>query len=148
MAFEGLTQRLQQAFGKVRGKGSLTEEDVKLVMREVRMALLEADVNYKVVKDFVKKATERCIGQEAQNGLSTQQQGITLSYDQEVPVLLAQSGVNEMSGARNLRRVIVEQVEDPLSELILRGKAGNEVRLSVRCGKMIINNSCEALAPA
>ena len=52
MAFEGLTQRLQQAFGKVRGKGSLTEEDVKLVMREVRMALLEADVNYKVVKDF------------------------------------------------------------------------------------------------
>lgn len=53
-----------------------------------------------------------------------------------------------MSGARNLRRVIVEQVEDPLSELILRGKAGNEVRLSVRCGKMIINNSCEALAPA
>ena len=77
-----------------------------------------------------------------------EQQGITLSYDQEVPVLLAQSGVNEMSGARNLRRVIVEQVEDPLSELILRGKAGNEVRLSVRCGKMIINNSCEALAPA
>ncbi|MFR8439011.1 MAG: AAA family ATPase [Lachnospiraceae bacterium] len=77
-----------------------------------------------------------------------EQQGITLSYDQEVSVLLAQSGVNEMSGARNLRRVIVEQVEDPLSELILRGKAGNEVRLSVRCGKMIINNSCEALAPA
>ena len=77
-----------------------------------------------------------------------EQQGITLSYDQEVPVLLAQSGVNEMSGARNLRRVIVEQVEDPLSELILRGKAGNEVCLSVRCGKMIINNSCEALAPA
>ena len=58
MAFEGLTQRLQQAFGKVRGKGSLTEEDVKLVMREVRMALLEADVNYKVVKDFVKTVTE------------------------------------------------------------------------------------------
>lgn len=77
-----------------------------------------------------------------------EQQGITLSYDQEVPVLLAQSGVNEMSGARNLRRVIVEQVEDPLSELILRGKAGNEVHLSVRCDKMIINNSCEALAPA
>ena len=48
MAFEGLTQRLQQAFGKMRGKGKLTEEDVKLVMREVRMALLEADVNYKV----------------------------------------------------------------------------------------------------
>ena len=78
MAFEGLTQRLQQAFGKVRGKGSLTEEDVKLVMREVRMALLEADVNYKVVKDFVKKATERCVGQETQSGLSTQQQVVKI----------------------------------------------------------------------
>ncbi len=76
MAFEGLTQRLQQAFGKMRGKGSLTEEDVKLVMREVRMALLEADVNYKVVKDFVRRATERCVGQEAVTGLSTQQQVI------------------------------------------------------------------------
>ena len=74
MAFEGLTQRLQQAFGKMRGKGKLTEEDVKLVMREVRMALLEADVNYKVVKDFVKKTTERCVGLEVMESLSAQQQ--------------------------------------------------------------------------
>lgn len=64
MAFEGLTQRLQQAFGKVRGKGSLTEEDVKLVMREVRMALLEADVNYKVVKDFVKRPPSAASGRK------------------------------------------------------------------------------------
>ena len=74
MAFEGLTGRLQQAFGKMRGKGKLTEEDVKLVMREVRMALLEADVNYKVVKDFVRRATERCVGQEILDSLSAQQQ--------------------------------------------------------------------------
>jgi len=78
MAFEGLTQRLQQAFGKMRGKGKLTEEDVKLVMREVRMALLEADVNYKVVKDFVKKATERCVGLEVIESLNTQQQVIKI----------------------------------------------------------------------
>ena len=78
MAFEGLTQRLQQAFGKMRGKGKLTEEDVKLVMREVRMALLEADVNYKVVKDFVKKATERCVGVEVIESLNTQQQVIKI----------------------------------------------------------------------
>ena len=78
MAFEGLTQRLQQAFGKIRSKGKLTEEDVKLVMREVRMALLEADVNYKVVKDFVKKATERCVGQEILESLSAQQQIIKI----------------------------------------------------------------------
>lgn len=74
MAFEGLTQRLQQAFGRMRGKGKLTEDDVKLVMREVRMALLEADVNYKVVKDFVKRCSERCVGQEMLESLSAQQQ--------------------------------------------------------------------------
>ena len=90
MAFEGLTQRLQQAFGKVRGKGSLTEEDVKLVMREVRMALLEADVNYKVVKDFVKKATERCVGLEMQNGLNVQQQVIKI-VNEELTALMGGS---------------------------------------------------------
>ena len=87
MAFEGLTQRLQQAFGKMRGKGKLTEEDVKLVMREVRMALLEADVNYKVVKDFVKKATERCVGLEVIESLNTQQQVIKI-VNEELTALM------------------------------------------------------------
>ena len=90
MAFEGLTQRLQQAFGKMRGKGKLTEEDVKLVMREVRMALLEADVNYKVVKDFVKKATERCIGQETLESLSAQQQIVKI-VNEELTALMGGS---------------------------------------------------------
>ncbi len=87
MAFEGLTQRLQQAFGKMRSKGKLTEEDVKLVMREVRMALLEADVNYKVVKDFVKKATERCVGIEVMESLNTQQQVIKI-VNEELTALM------------------------------------------------------------
>ena len=90
LAFEGLTQRLQQAFGKMRGKGKLTEEDVKLVMREVRMALLEADVNYKVVKDFVKKATERCVGQETLESLSAQQQIIKI-VNEELTALMGGS---------------------------------------------------------
>ncbi|MDO5298473.1 MAG: signal recognition particle protein [Clostridia bacterium] len=90
MAFEGLTQRLQQAFGKMRGKGKLTEEDVKLVMREVRMALLEADVNYKVVKDFVKKATERCVGQETLDSLNTQQQVVKV-VNEELTALMGGS---------------------------------------------------------
>ena len=90
MAFEGLTQRLQQAFGKMRGKGKLTEEDVQLVMREVRMALLEADVNYKVVKDFVKKATERCVGQETLESLSAQQQIIKI-VNEELTALMGGS---------------------------------------------------------
>ena len=62
MAFEGLTEKLSAAFKKLRGKGRLSESDVKEAMREIRLALLEADVSYKVVKDFIKKTTERAVG--------------------------------------------------------------------------------------
>lgn len=64
MAFEGLSSRLQSVFSKLRGKGKLTEDDVNEALREVRLALLEADVNFKVVKEFVAKVKERAIGQE------------------------------------------------------------------------------------
>jgi len=64
MAFEGLTTRLQNVFGKLRGKGKLSEDDVNEAMREVRLALLEADVNFKVVKDFIAKVKEKAVGQE------------------------------------------------------------------------------------
>ena len=62
MAFEGLSEKLAAAFKKLRGKGRLTEADVKDAMREIRLALLEADVSYKVVKDFVKTVSDRCVG--------------------------------------------------------------------------------------
>ena len=64
MAFEGLTEKLNATFKKLRGKGRLTENDVREAMREVRLALLEADVGYKVVKDFVATVTERAIGSD------------------------------------------------------------------------------------
>ena len=64
MAFESLTQKLSNAFKKLRGKGKLTEEDIKLAMREVRIALLEADVNMLVAKDFIKTVSERAMGAE------------------------------------------------------------------------------------
>lgn len=64
MAFEGLASRLQNVFGKLRGKGKVSEDDVNEAMREVRLALLEADVNFKVVKDFIAKVKERAVGQE------------------------------------------------------------------------------------
>ena len=62
MAFEGLSEKLNATFKHLRGKGRLSEEDIKLAMREVRLALLEADVSYKVVKDFVKTVSERAVG--------------------------------------------------------------------------------------
>lgn len=76
MAFEGLADRLQSTMQKIRGKGKVTESDVKEMMREVRLALLEADVNYKVVKDFVKKVSERAVGQEVLKSLTPGQQVI------------------------------------------------------------------------
>src|ERR1700730_10694131 len=64
MAFEGLSSRLQNVFGKLRSKGKLSEDEVNEALREVRLALLEADVNFKVVKDFIAKIKEKAIGQE------------------------------------------------------------------------------------
>ena len=73
MAFEGLTEKISAAFKKLRGKGRLKESDVKEAMREIRMALLEADVSYKVVKDFTKTVTERCVGTDVLEALSPAQ---------------------------------------------------------------------------
>ncbi|MBR4500836.1 MAG: signal recognition particle protein [Clostridia bacterium] len=78
MAFEGLSEKLQNAFKKLTGKGKLNEQNIKDAMREVRMALLEADVNYIVVKDFIKKVTERCIGTEILSTLNAGQQVIKI----------------------------------------------------------------------
>ncbi|WP_113929869.1 signal recognition particle protein [Bacillus sp. P14.5] len=76
MAFEGLADRLQGTIQKIRGKGKVNEADVKEMMREVRLALLEADVNFKVVKTFVKKVSERAVGQEVMQSLTPGQQVI------------------------------------------------------------------------
>ena len=73
MAFEGLTEKLSATFKKLRGKGRLKESDVKEAMREIRLALLEADVSYKVVKDFTKSVTERCIGTDVLESLTPAQ---------------------------------------------------------------------------
>ena len=78
MAFEGLTEKLNAAFKKLRGKGRLSESDVKEAMREVRLALLEADVGYKVVKDFVAKVTERAVGSDVLDSLTPAQQVVKI----------------------------------------------------------------------
>ncbi len=78
MAFEGLSEKLNNVFKKLKSRGKLTESDVKEAMREVRLALLEADVSYKVVKDFVAKVTERAIGEEVLSSLTPGQQVIKI----------------------------------------------------------------------
>ena len=92
MAFESLTEKLNAAFKKLRGKGRLTSSDIKEAMREVRMALLEADVSYKVVKDFTKSVTERASGAEVLEALSPAQMVIKI-VNEELCALMG--GENE-----------------------------------------------------
>ena len=82
MAFEGLSSKLQETIKKLKGKGKLSEKDIKEAMREVKLALLEADVNYKVVKDFVKIVSEKCLGNEVMESLTPGQQVIKIVNDE------------------------------------------------------------------
>lgn len=95
MVFEGLAEKLQDTFKRLKGKGKLTEKDVTEAMREVRLALLEADVNFKVVKEFVNKVKERSIGSEVLESLTPAQQVIKIVNDELTDLMgKAQSKIN------------------------------------------------------
>ncbi len=87
MVFEGLSERLQETLGKLTGKGKLSEKDIDAAMREIRLSLLEADVNYKVVKDFVKTIKERSLGQDVMNSLSPGQMVVKI-VNEELTALM------------------------------------------------------------
>ena len=82
MAFDNLSDKLAGVFKRLRSKGKLTENDVKTAMREVRLALLEADVNYKVAKDFTNAVTEKCIGEKVMESLTAPQMVIKIVKDE------------------------------------------------------------------
>ena len=82
MAFESLSEKLQNTFKKLKGKGVLTEADINDAMREVKLALLEADVNFKIVKEFVADVKEKCLGQEVLQSLTPGQQVIKIVNEQ------------------------------------------------------------------
>ena len=90
MAFEGLADKLGNAFKKLKSKGKLTESDVKEAMREVRLALLEADVNYKVAKDFTARITERAVGEDVMESLTPAQMVIKI-VNEELTALMGGS---------------------------------------------------------
>lgn len=87
MAFENLSEKLQNVFKNLRSKGRLTEEDVKAALKEVKMALLEADVNFKVVKQFIKTVQERAIGQDVMNGLNPGQMVIKIVNEEMIALM-------------------------------------------------------------
>ncbi len=87
MAFEGLSERLQGVLDKLKGKGKIKEEDVRAAMREIRLALLEADVNFKVVKDFVGRVGDKAVGQDVLQSITPGQQIVKIVYDEMVELM-------------------------------------------------------------
>ena len=87
MAFEGLSSRLQEITRKFKGKARITESDLKEMLREVKLALLEADVNYKIVKDFISTIQEKALGQDVLKSLTPGQQVIKIVKDELIELL-------------------------------------------------------------
>ena len=90
MAFDSLTEKLQNVFKNLRSKGRLTEDDVKEALKEIKRALLAADVNFKVVKDFIKSVQERAIGQDVMNGLNPGQMVIKIVNEELINLMRPQ----------------------------------------------------------
>lgn len=99
MAFEGISGKLQGIFKKLTGRGKLSEKDVRDVMREIKLALLEADVNFLVVKDFVKAVTERAVGQEVLESLTPGQQVVKI-VNEELTRLMGQTSAKLEFGSQ------------------------------------------------
>ena len=143
MAFEGLTDKLQNAFRKLSSKGKLTEADVKTAMREVRMALLEADVNYLVVKDFVKKVTERAVGADILASLTPGQQVIKIVNEE----------LTELMGGQNAKLTYSPQAPtiymlcglQGAGKTTMAGKLGLMIK---KGGKKPLLVACDVYRPA
>ena len=144
MAFEGLSEKLNATFKRLRGKGRLTEADVREGMREVRLALLEADVSYKVVKDFVAKVTERCVGSDVLDSLTPAQQIIKI-VNEEMTSLMG--GTNARLAMANKGPTVVMLVG-----LQGAGKTTNGAKLAGlmrrQYGKRPLLVACDVYRPA
>ena len=143
MAFEGLTAKLSAAFKKLRGKGRLTEGDIKEAMREIRLALLEADVSYKVVKDFVKSVSERCVGQDVMESLTPAQMIVKIVNEELIALM----------GSENQRITISPKSPTVVMLVGLQGagKTTNGAKLAGLCkkqGKRPLLVACDVYRPA
>ncbi len=143
MAFEGLTDKLQNAFRKLSSKGKLTEADVKAAMRDVRMALLEADVNYLVVKDFIKKVTERAVGADILASLTPGQQVIKI-VNEELTALMG--GTNaKLTYSPQVPTIYMLCGLQGAGKTTMCGKLGNMIKKN---GKKPLLVACDVYRPA
>lgn len=143
MAFESLSERLQEIFKKLRGKGKLTEKDIKEAMREVKVALLEADVNFKVVKDFINSVTEKALGQEVMESLTPGQQVIKIVNDELIALM----------GSTQSRLNIGNKVPAVIMMVGLQGSGkttacGKLANLLKKQGKNPLLVACDVVRPA
>ncbi len=144
MAFEGLSEKLNAVFKSLRGKGRLTESDVRTGMREVRLALLEADVSYKVVKDFVAQVTERCVGSDVLESLTPAQQIIKI-VNEELTKLMGSTNAKITTANRGPTVVMMVGLQGA-------GKTTNGAKLAGlmrrQFGKRPLLVACDVYRPA
>ena len=144
MAFEGLSEKLNQTFKRLRGKGRLTEADVRAGMREVRLALLEADVSYKVVKDFVAQVTERCVGADVLDSLTPAQQVVKI-VNEELTKLMGGSSAKIATASKGPTVVMMVGLQGA-------GKTTNAAKLAGlmrrQFGKRPLLVACDVYRPA
>ena len=144
MAFEGLTEKLNATFKKLRGKGRLTENDVREAMREVRLALLEADVGYKVVKDFVATVTERAIGSDVLDSLTPAQPAIKI-VNEELTNLMGGAG-SKLTMANNGPTVVMMVGLQGAGKTTTTAKLAGLMRRQY--GKRPLLTACDVYRPA
>ena len=144
MACEGLSEKLNETFKRLRGKGRLTESDVRTGLREVRLALLEADVSYKVVKDFIAKVTERCVGSDVLESLTPAQQIVKI-VNQELTELMGGSNARLSSASKGPTVVMMVGLQGA-------GKTTNCAKLAGHMrrqyGKRPLLVACDVYRPA
>ena len=128
MAFDSLSEKLQNVFKSLRSKGLLTEADVKTALKEVKLALLEADVNFKVVKQFVKSVQERAVGQDVMNGLNPGQMVIKIVNEELVSLMGSET--TELA-LRPGSEITVIMMAGTLGPEIWRGKLKNVENLEM-----------------
>ena len=143
MPFEGLSDKLQAAFKKLTGKGKLNEQNIKDAMREVRMALLEADVNYVVVKDFIKRVSERCIGTEILSSLNAGQQVIKI-VNEELTALMGGSNA-KLTWSSSVPTIYMLCGLQGAGKTTMCGKLANYL---VKEGKKPLLAACDIYRPA
>lgn len=144
MAFESLSEKLQNVFKNLRSKGRLTQEDVKLALKEVKMALLEADVNFKVVKQFIKSVEERAIGQDVMNGLNPGQMVIKIVHEELIALMGSETTEMKLAPGQQISVIMMAGLQGA-GKTTTTAKIAGKLKLK---GKKSLLVACDIYRPA